>query len=359
MSWVGLWSAGHGAYSPAGLGRRSTRVVDLNGTLPRGSLLLQFSVDVTAGHQVVLDHAATAPERSALRIAVSPDGLLTLSRQYGSDRQTWTVATGQSGRIRDVTLILTWDAPARRARLAVEIADTGCQVIRSSRVVLPFALRDGVRLIADPRSRRLHPSVAFLAVADHVMPLGPLPALAATTPVPTPEGLQPLAQMRPGQLVTLADGSAAQLRWVGSADLPARGRFAPLRLKAPYYRATRDLVGSADQRIHLRGSEVDYLFATPAVACAIGDLSDGVTPVIPPPRDTYRYWGFLLDRPGTLRIGGLDVEGLDVDRLRRDPALRSASVLADLPDELLPQAEADVPVLRGFETRTLCALRVA
>ena len=170
----------------------------------------------------------------------------------------------------------------------------------------------------------------------------------------------PIKSLRAGQLVTLANGDQAQVRWIGSVELPARGRFAPVRLNAPFYGALRDLICGPDQRLHLRGTDVEYMFATQTVACDIGHLTEGVRPLQPPPGRLLRYWQLVLDRPTPLRTGGLDIEPLDVGRIMTTPGLQRHSVLADLPGELIPKAAIiDVPVLRGFETRTLCHLRAA
>ena len=360
MSWVGLWEPAGGAYSPAGLGQASRHVVDINGILPVGTLMMQFALMPSQTEQTVLAYAAQSPWNSGLEISVDPEGCFKLTQWIGERRTVETLATGHLGRARMITLSYSWNAPARCGVLSIEIGDTGQHVFKRLHGPLPLSLRDAVRLMADNTAATYSDMTVFAAIADHEVPIGPLPTLAGQTLIATPQGLQPLSQFKAGQLVTLADGSHAQVRWAGSLSLPARGRFAPVTLQAPYFGALRDLGCAPDQRVHLRGSDVDYLFATPTVACNVGHLTEGVRPFTPPPGKVMRYWQLALDRATSLRVGGLDIETLDVGRIMAVPQLREMSVLADVPGELLPSNAGDgVPILRGFETRTLCHLRAA
>ena len=360
MSWVGLWEQSGGTYSPAGLGQASRRVVDINGILPTGTLMMQFALMPAETEQTILSYSADAPWASGVEIGVDPDGRIRLTQWQGNCRTVETLATGHRGRARRMTLSYSWNAPARTGVLSVEIGDTGQHFFKNLHGPLPLSLRDAVRLMADNRTTWFGKRTVFAAIADHVVPIGPLPTLSGQTMIATPDGMRALSHLKAGQLVTLADGDQAQVRWVGSLELPTRGRFAPVKLHAPFYGAIRDLVCAPDQRLHLRGSDVDYLFATPAVACDVGHLTDGVRPLQPPPGKTMRYWQLALDRCAALRVGGLDLETLDVARIMNVPKLREHSVIADVPEELLPTAfDSDVPILRGFETRTLCHLRAA
>lgn len=357
---MGLWDASGGSYSPAGLGRAVTGVVDLDGVLPRGTLMLQCPLLPSSETQVFVDYVAEAPWGSGLRLTMDQTGTLRLLQWAGHRQREVALATGHLGRARQVLISYSWDAPARKGVLSVEIDDTGAHVFCSIEAPLPLSLRDAVRLMADPRSTRYCDGTVFAALADHVAPIGPMPSLSGQTMMATPDGLTPVSALKSGQLLTLADGDTAQVRWIGSAELPARGRFAPVKLHAPFYGAIRDLVCGPEQRLQMSGSDVDYLFATPHVSCQVGHLTEGVHPLLPPPGKTVRYWQVVLDRNVPLRSGGLDIATLDASRVMAMPGLLKRSILSDVPAELLPTvSRTKVQMLRRFETRTYCQLRAA
>jgi hypothetical protein len=204
------------------------------------------------------------------------------------------------------------------------------------------------------------PLLEFLAFADHVMPHGPMPTLKAETLLPTPTGMARASDLRQGDLIVAEDGRTAQLRWAGSVTVPARGRFAPVVARAPYYGAVRDVAMSPDQRIQMTGAEVEYLFATDRVAVKAGDLPAHV--IHRPKTQSYlqTYCQFVLDRSIAVSVDGMILEDLDHSALLTSQTLRDHSVLANVPREVLPNDQrCDVQMLRGFETMTLCNLRAA
>ena len=116
---------------------------------------------------------------------------------------------------------------------------------------------------------------------------------------------------------------------------------------------------SPDQRIQLHRSEVEYLFATDRVAVKAGDLPSHVIHRPKPQSYLQTYCQFVLDRSVALSLNGMFIEGLDRSALT-SKVLRDHSVLAQLPSEVLPTGQCcDVPMLRGFETMTLCQMKAA
>jgi hypothetical protein len=357
MSWVGLRDNATTLYNPAGLGKANPAAVDLNGLLPKGTLLVQCDVKPgTKGHDF-LDYRGESPWITGLSLTLNAQGLLMLTQTQGAFRRVFTLPTGLGAHSASLLVRFSWDAPARAAVFSVEIIETGKIISAVMQAPLPLSLRDAVRISTDPEQCEMSKQVTFLAIADSLMPHGPLPSLSGQTQLPTPDGGKPLAQMKAGQLVTTSDGGTAQIRWVGQTTLPARGHFAPQRLRAPYHGATRDLIAAPGQRIHMSGSEVEYLFATDAVSVAVGQLREGVQTL---ETLTQTYYQLLLDRPTTVTVGDVALECLDCMPLIKRPDLRRHSVLADLPAELLPQQPAThAPLLQDYETLTLCRLRAA
>ena len=360
MNWLGLRDPSGGIFSPGGLGQPAPFPARHEEMLPRGTLLLDCNIMPSLTEQTLLSYQATDPWRTALTLSLDPQGTLTLRQAQGEDLRHYTLATGLKGRAAMVTIVFAWDAPGRRALLSAEVPDTGALWFMQGHGPLPLSQCDATRIVTDRHRCHVMPGTGFVAVAEGVMPIGPLPSLDAATLIPTPHGPVPLGQLRPGQIVTTSDGSTAQVRWTGGVTLPARGRFAPVRLRAPFYGARRDIDLAPCQPVHFHSTEVEYLFATHTVSARAGDLLDGIGPRSTPDGLTVHYRQLALDRPAAVSVHGVACATLDTRSLRADPALRMLSVLRDVPAELLPRpALSDIQRLQGFETRSLCELRVA
>lgn len=360
MNWIGLRDPGIGVFSPGGLGRPSRGLTTPDDILPRGTLMLDVAVMPSLTEQALLSYDARDPWPTGLTLSLDPHGMLTLTQAQGENVRRFTLATGLKGRAAVMTVTFTWDAPNRHAMLSAEVPDTGVLHFTTDHAPLPLSMRDATRIMTDGHICYLAPGVRFAAIADAIAPIGPLPSLDGATPLPTPQGDIAIAQVRPGQIVNTADGGTAQVRWVGGVTLPARARFAPLHLRAPFYGARRDILCAPCQQIHFRSSEVEYLFATHTVSARAGDLLDGIGPRAASDALTATYWQVLLDRPVPVNIHGVECEMLDATALMADPALRRLSVLRDVPAELMPRAcTRPIQRLQGFETRSLCEMRVA
>lgn len=358
MSWVGLRDKVDGVYATAGLGHASRAPVDLNGILPSGTLMLHFATSPKRKAQEVLHFHASSPWESGLSVVLGVDGTLCLTQWQGDQKRCFELKTGLVSRAQGVTLTYVWDAPARKAVMSVEIADTATHIWAEMADPLPLPLRDAVRMMADHGHCRTSDGLHFAAVADTVMPIGPLPTMVPNTKIETPRGLTSVASLKVGQRVFAADGRKAQIRAIVSAVLPARARFAPLQMRAPYHGLRHDIALAPEQRLRQNGSEVEYLFGTEAISVHAEHLHDGMTALPIKCGLTQTYYQILLDRQISLNVGGLAFESFDAALLVADPALRAHSVLTGLPQELMPkQVNEGAPVLLGFEALTLNALR--
>ena len=86
--------------------------------------------------------------------------------------------------------------------------------------------------------------------------------------------------------------------------LPARGSFAPVLLRAPFYAQTQDLLVSADQLLAISGPEVEYLFGTDAVLMPAGALVDGRTALSDQRRAIAGSVALDLGRPALIEANG-------------------------------------------------------
>ncbi len=360
MSWIGLRDQKGGVFSPVGLGRMDRAPFDLNAVLPRGTVMFEFASDPRGGDQTLLDYGATHPWAAGLKLTLCADGTLSLTQWMGAQRRVYRVATNLLSVTPSITVSYTWDAPLRRGVLAVEAGGASAPILAELPSPLPLSIRDVMRLMSDRHHCRINSDARFLAIANDIMPICVLPKLGGATLIQTPKGALPVSKLRMGQMVTTATGDTAQVRWVGSAELPARGRFAPLMLRAPYHGLRHDMVVAPDQRLRARGPEVEYLFGTPHIAMRAGHLVDGVSVRAASSALVHRYWQVMLDRPASLAVDGLVFDGLDTSTIQADPALRAHTVLAHLPPELLPSfSRPAVPLLQSVEALTLRKLQAA
>lgn len=362
MSWIGLRDPQRGFFNEAGLGKASTKPVDLNGLLPKGSLMLSFAVnaDMTGRNTTLVRQMSNNPWISGIEILLAKDGSIVLRHTQGQTICSARLPAGLVTRMGDLLLTYTWDAPSRFAMLSLQNGETGQTHFVRVKSPQPLSLRDAIKLTRHPGGCTLNESCDFLAVADHMVPHGPLPALCGSSLIPTLSGLARVDTLKQGDLILADDGGIAQVRWLGTETVPCRGRFAKTRARAPFFGATRDLTGSAHQRIELIGSEVDYLFANARVSVRLGDLPEHVMAPVKSNKMTETYYGLLLDRTVGIKSGGLSISMMDVSELNANDDLRKSSVLRDLPAEMMPKASASkLPLLRRLETLTLLQLMAA
>lgn len=360
MSWVGLRDTRGGVFSHMGLERSERGPFDLNGVLSQGTMMFEFASDPRIGAQTIVDYGSTYPWAAGLRVTLCPEGVLTLTHWQGDQKRKYELPTGLVSVSTSVTVTYTWDAPMRRGILAVECAERHLMTFTELSEPMPLSLRDGMRMMADTHHCRINPNAAFLALADEVMPIGALPTLGGDVMVKTPEGMRSVASLRAGQMVMTTTGEMAQVRWCGATKLPARGRFAPLTMRAPYHGLTQDITVAGDQRLRIRGPEVEYLFHLEEIRLNAGDLRDGIMVRPATSKLTYDYWQVVLDSAAPLSVAGLALEGLPLGAMKADPALKPHSVLANLPPELMPQRSVSaIPLLKSYEAHSLQKLRAA
>jgi hypothetical protein len=358
VGWIGLSDAHECLIEPLGLASplKNHEKPSPAALLPKGSLICEFSYESSGQILRLFDYRTESPWPAAFSLRIGPNGTVTLAVSQGDQtlrhRLTTDLRNGDSG----VLISYVWDAPARSGVLSVYIPDRGKLFQADLIGPMPLTFRAAQALLRAPPP----PSVVFSAISDRVEPAGPMPSISGAATVMTPKGTKALRDIRPGQMVVTQDGSLAQVRWTGAVDLPARGRYQPLRLRAPYFGAQRDILIAPDQHLQIAGSEVEYLFGEESVLAAARDLRDNTSVLAVGGLNLMRYYHLLLDRHEVIPVFGTPMESFDPGPLLNDPASLRHSVLRDLPRELLPRDTTLArPVLRGFEAVTLTSLRAA
>ena len=361
MSWIALRSAAEAVLNPAGLGlAMPEQPVNPDHVLPRGSLMVQFSFAPQIQPANLIRYAARDPWPAGLTLCIDQDGLLRLLLRQGNSAQSWDLPTGIKNPGEVVLVTYVWDAPARTGVLAAYLPDQDQLFQIDITAPVPPNLRDLGRMVAEGQGCTLAAEVAFLAIADHLVPVGPLPGFNGQVQVATPEGPVAISRIRCGDLVDTVDGDPARVVWSGAVTLPARGRFAPLLLRAPYHGLAADFVVRPDQRLYLTGSDIEYLFGQEDVLAAIRHLEDGRSVLRQPEMAVVSYHQLVLDRHAIIRVNGAALESLDISSILADPSSLRHSVVAQVPPALLPRGPGlPQPVLRDFEAMTWRRQRAA
>ena len=264
------------------------------------------------------------------------------------------------GRAETLRLTYSWNGPARTGRIALENPDSGETRIAEVAAPRPIRLCDLAALMRPESCRYLSPEVVYLAASERMEPVGPVPTLLPDTPVATPDGARRAGQLRRGDLVITAAGDSVPVLHLISRTVPARGSFAPVRLRAPFFGLRQDIAVSALQGLILSGSEVEYLFGKETVRMRAGDLLCGHA--VQPVRcgRFIRYVQLLLPENEPINIAGAALDSLGIGRIRRKPGPLAASLLAPLSRNTLPEHSPPAhAVLRAHEAAMLADYRAA
>lgn len=356
MGWIALRDKHGASYRPQGLehGGEIGALRDPDSFLPCGTVRLEFLFDPDQGRRNLLRYVARDPWLTSLLLCLDPDGTLSLLQGQAERSEYTRLQIGERMPGDTIQVTFSWDAPRKAGLVAVDFPDKEETLIAEISNPIPLCNRDVMRIAGTEATAIVQPEVTYLAISDEVEPIGPVATIAPGSVVETPDGPVPIEMVRSGQVVRTADGEEAQVRWVGSQVLPARGRHAPLTVRQPYYGLRYDLVLACDQKIRMKGSKVEYLFGQEQICTAVRHLIDGKAILRGPYRLVQRYYQLVLDRHSIFPVSGAALESLDPARFLKDPRLRSHSVLRDMPAELLPRrGSLEITVLRDYEALTL------
>lgn len=329
------------------------------GPLRQGTLLLSFdATELGRAHGPILRIGPRLEPQRIFALDRRRDGELSLLIRDGAEVSHIAVLPGETGA--HVHLAYLWNCDREEALLTVLSGDRGI-AHRFGRGPVPAIGGDQIATLFTSRHDAFrHSAIRAMAVADHLMPVGPLPGLLAGSLVTTPDGPRPIETLRPGDMVVAANGAPVPILWQGGAELPSLPGLCPIRLKAPYHGLDRDLVTLPDQFIAIGGRDVEYQFGAERVFVRARDLIDGTTAVKDEIRTaTARYHTLLLAQPETFRASGALVQSLAPGRLARQPALAGLTVASDwfAAGGVLRHDRSAGRLLQPFEIRELGRVR--
>jgi hypothetical protein len=131
------------------------------------------------------------------------------------------------------------------------------------------------------------------------------PWISQRTELSTPGGQMAAGHLDRGDILMTVDHGPLPLRSVQRFEVPARGSFAPVLLRAPFFASGQDLLVSADQHLLISGGEVEYLLGTDAVLVSAQAMIDGRTAIADDRRAVTSALRLDFGQPALLDLGGL------------------------------------------------------
>lgn len=357
MSWLAISGESHRWVCPDRFGQSAAPQED---PLAEGCLMLETRLSGEGRPQTLLQYERKAPWPGSISIRAVPDGGIVLVLEQGKDRFHTTLQPPPDTRTDVLRITFSWDSRARHGRITLERPEGDHPVAQDTPPPPPLLAEDLYSIVHRPARREIGRDVVFFAASDHQQPVGPMPALSARVPVATPFGDRPVAQLICGDTVCTRDHGVVPVLHRVSRTVPALGSFRPIRLRAPYFGLTQDVVVAPHQRLVITGTDVEYIFGREAVLVPAQSLVNGFAAHHVDSPLLLTYHQLLLPRHEPALIAGAQMESLYIGRLRRDRAALGRSLLADCPSGLLPEhARAGLKVLGPFEANTLAQARAA
>jgi len=329
--------------------------------LATGSIIIEF----TANHsldsfEMILESCSKTPVPCCLEIWANGNGAVKLQLRNGHLVHQIALTANTSEIPKQIRLTFSWCCISNKMLLSAENNDTGS--IRQAEIndtangaiSMPMSLID--ELLQNGRAQSVSEKISLLAISDQIEPVGFIPSIAGFCPVETPTGYVEIQDIKAGDLINTADHGPQAVRWVCSRRVPTRGLFCPIRLRAPYFGLTQDIVIAPEQRLLLENDEVQYLFGEESVLAEARHVAGQKKTNLEIDRGNIVLYQLLFDQHEVINVAGCQMESLFVADIANNPEFLSTTLLNELPINLIPNhAKLARPLLRPYEAMTLAA----
>ncbi|MGH1355425.1 MAG: Hint domain-containing protein [Thalassovita sp.] len=358
MSWIGLRDHATRRFNQAGLAHGSGARTGTDAPhgpadlLSRGALMLETGIPAHDRPQTLLSYHHLHPWERGLSLQALPDGSVVLVVTQGGTVSHTPLHHGLTGEGYRLRITYIWDAPARQGWLSVRALGASLYHLQPVATPVPLSLRDLQTLFTQPASE-IDAEVAYLALSDTPVPVGPMPSIAPDTPILTAQGYRPISELKRGDLIRTPDGDQVPVLANIACTVPAKGGFRPVRLRAPYFGLQRDITVAPDQRLCVSGADVEFLFGAPSALVPVQHLVNGVSAFYTDETALVTWHQLLLPRNQPILAAGAALHSLYLGRMRRKVDQISVSLLAAYERSRLPEHARPVfPVLKPFEAAT-------
>lgn len=228
------------------------------------SLLLEFCMPVVVGTRPLRLWAGAAATPRAIALYAQRDGVLRLV--HGEVDVATHAGFARAGEM----IGLRYLCCARGRADVVEFVNHA----RGHRQRVRLAVAHAPRLEeALPRHPGFLGVCHVAAIANFHVTSSDLPALDSGALLQTTEGLTPVERLRPDMALVTIDGQTMPIRWITRRSRLCLGRLAPIRLRAPYFGLSQDIVITPETRVMRDGAAVEYLFGHERVLIRAGDMT--------------------------------------------------------------------------------------
>jgi hypothetical protein len=362
MSWIALTDRANPAFNIRGIGiPRNTPGVrgpmQQHEILPCGTLMIEFRANAEPENpQEVLTFRREFEWLRGLRLTLEADGRVVLDLRQGGARSRAALEMPPPPRDTRIRVSYAWHAPQRAARLTVELIDEGRIFQAEAYDPVPLPAADVKAITRNGRATTISKSVEFLAFSDEIEPIGFGTGVVGGTPIETTQGAVPVDKLRLGDMVVTATAGPQPVRWIGKRRVPALGGFRPVRLRAPFFGLSRDIVVAPAHRVRLGVAEAEYMLDEDEVLLPAGRLVDGRHALAEGRHRLVTYHQILLDVHDCLLHDGLWAESMFAGNIARRPEMVKSTVLAEMPISAIPTHRAFSRTrLTEVETRNLVA----
>lgn len=236
-------------------------VAELHQPLPRGKVLINMR--------------STVGEERAFALFSAPDGALSILQRNGASVLRVGIPMGPLSSGNVLRLTYKFDVHSRQWALRLQPIDDALPAQEVTGVgATAFAHKD-IEDICN--TAECDPNVLWFGFSRSDNLPQRAPWIGPRTPIETTRGAVLAGNLVVGDIIITQDRGPIPLRGLHKMGLPARGSFAPVLLRGPFYSSTSDVLVSANQRIAVSGGEVEYLFGTEAVLVEARDVVDGIT----------------------------------------------------------------------------------
>jgi hypothetical protein len=135
-----------------------------------------------------------------------------------------------------------------------------------------------------------------------------IPCFVRGARILTPRGEVPVERLAVGDLVCTMDAGAQPIRWIGRRLVPARDRFAPVRIRKGAFGARRDLWVSPQHRMLISESWAELMFGEREVLVAAKDLVNDLSVRIEESDGMVDYIHLMFDSHQVIYAEGLATE---------------------------------------------------
>ncbi len=364
MTWLALSDHTDCRLSLRGLGadKRAKPALkdDPNTLLMRGTLMFETRYAFDADPQVLISHKSTDHGLRSLTFQTTASGSIAMVQVRDGKIVHAALPVQRAADTDVVRVTYSWDAAAGAGRITLE--RPGETALTSVNVAnpQPLSLNDLRVLMLGQGDHTFAPDIVFAALSDQIEPVGPMSSLLPNTPVATPWGYKTVSNLQRGDTVMTVGAGVVPILHRLSRKVPARGSFAPIRLRAPYFNLHQDIIVTGDQRVLVDGPEVEFLFGENAVLVPARHLVNGFSAVKETAGTILRYTQLLLPAHETILAAGTALESLYIGQIHRDKTVLQASMLHHLDQATLPDHPAPThQVLNWSEAVHLACQRAA